>query len=154
MVKIFSLLIHSTPLDAFEELSNPTVGFNMRKIQKGGVSIKMWDMGGQPRFRPMWERYCRGVQAIVFVVDAADPSSVESARTELFALLEKPSLAGVPLLVLGNKNDLPACLDGPRLMEALDLKSIKERECCVYSISCKKQSNIDITLKWLTKHAK
>lgn len=26
-----------------------------------------WDLGGQPRFRPMWERYCRGVNAIVYV---------------------------------------------------------------------------------------
>lgn len=26
-----------------------------------------WDLGGQPRFRPMWERYCRGVNAIVLV---------------------------------------------------------------------------------------
>ena len=26
----------------------------------------------QPRFRSMWERYCRGVQAIVYVVDSAD----------------------------------------------------------------------------------
>jgi ADP-ribosylation factor-like protein 8 len=24
-----------------------------------------WDLGGQPRFRSMWERYCRGVNAIV-----------------------------------------------------------------------------------------
>ncbi|CAF4287619.1 unnamed protein product, partial [Adineta steineri] len=23
--------------------------------------------GGQPRFRSMWERYCRGVNAIVYV---------------------------------------------------------------------------------------
>jgi ADP-ribosylation factor-like protein 8 len=126
----------------------------MRKVKKGGVSIKLWDMGGQERFRPMWERYCRGVQAIVFVVDAADPASVELARSELYSLLDKPSTAGVPLLILGNKNDLPGCYDGPKLIEALDLKSIKERECCVYSISCKQQRNIDITLQWLTKHAK
>lgn len=89
----------------------PTVGFNMRKITKGNVTIKvrdqsrgcgvgrrvaevtsrqeevgkkgdsgvlvlllrpshpllaqLWDIGGQPRFRSMWERYCRGVSAIV-----------------------------------------------------------------------------------------
>jgi hypothetical protein len=49
--------------DSFEEANSPTVGFNMRKVKKGGVSIKLWDMGGQERFRPMWERYCRGVQA-------------------------------------------------------------------------------------------
>jgi hypothetical protein len=33
-------------------------------------------------------------------------------------------------------------------------QDIKEREVCVYSISCKCQTNIDITLEWLTKHAK
>ena len=43
----------------------PTVGFNMRKITKGNVTIKLWDIGGQPRFRTMWERYCRGVNAIM-----------------------------------------------------------------------------------------
>lgn len=39
----------------------------MRKITKGNVTIKLWDIGGQPRFRSMWERYCRGVNAIVWV---------------------------------------------------------------------------------------
>jgi ADP-ribosylation factor-like protein 8 len=35
------------------------------------------------------------------------------------------------------------------------LQSIKDgREVCVYSISCKEQRNIDITLEWLTRHAK
>lgn len=43
----------------------PTVGFNMRRVTKGNVTIKVWDIGGQPRFRSMWERYCRGVNAIV-----------------------------------------------------------------------------------------
>lgn len=43
------------------------VGFNMRKVSKGNVTIKLWDLGGQPRFRSMWERYCRGVSAIVYV---------------------------------------------------------------------------------------
>ena len=55
----------------------PTVGFNMRKITKGNVTIKLWDIGGQPRFRSMWERYCRGVNAIVYMVDAADPDKIE-----------------------------------------------------------------------------
>jgi hypothetical protein len=34
-------------------------------------------------------------------------------------------------------------------------QSVKDgRELCVYSISCKEQRNIDITLEWLTRHAK
>ncbi|EFJ43109.1 small Arf-related GTPase [Volvox carteri f. nagariensis] len=132
----------------------PTVGFNMRKMTKGGVTIKMWDLGGQQRFRSLWERYCRGVQAIVFVVDAADADSVPMAARELHALLERPSLKGIPLLVLGNKNDLPGALGVEQLKEMMNLKALTDREVCVYSISCKRQSNIDVTLDWLTRHAK
>jgi ADP-ribosylation factor-like protein 8 len=45
----------------------------MHKVQKGKVTIKVWDLGGQKKFRGMWERYCRGVEVIVFVVDASSP---------------------------------------------------------------------------------
>jgi len=149
-----SSLVNVLTTGMFQEDMIPTVGFNMKKVTKGGVTIKMWDLGGQPRFRSLWERYCRGVQAIVYVVDAADYDSIEAARSELLTLLEKPSLKGIPLLVLGNKNDLPGALGTPELIDRLGLKSLKEREVCIYSISCKKQTNIDITLEWLSKHAK
>lgn len=38
----------------------------MKKVTKGNVTMKLWDIGGQQRFRTMWERYCRGVDAIVY----------------------------------------------------------------------------------------
>ena len=44
----------------------PTVGFNMHKVDKGKVQIKVWDLGGQKKFRGMWERYCRNNDAIVY----------------------------------------------------------------------------------------
>lgn len=56
----------------FKEDMIPTVGFNMKKVTKGNVTIKLWDIGGQPRFRSMWERYCRGVNAIVYVFAVVD----------------------------------------------------------------------------------
>eukprot|EP01047_Picozoa_sp_COSAG01_P106986 COSAG01_NODE_36042_length_523_cov_0.976415_1_plen_33_part_01 len=30
----------------FNEETIPTVGFNMRKVNKGNVTIKFWDLGG------------------------------------------------------------------------------------------------------------
>ena len=62
--------------------------------------LKLWDIGGQPRFRSMWERYCRGVNAIVFMVDAADEEKLEASRNELLQLLEKPQLESIPVLVV------------------------------------------------------
>uniref|UniRef100_A0A3Q1MCZ8 ADP ribosylation factor like GTPase 8A n=3 Tax=Bos TaxID=9903 RepID=A0A3Q1MCZ8_BOVIN len=89
----------------FNEDMIPTVGFNMRKITKGNVTIKLWDIGGQPRFRSMWERYCRGVSAIVYMVDAADQEKIEASKNELHNLLDKPQLQGIPE---------PVCHPGPR----------------------------------------
>ncbi|GMR50805.1 hypothetical protein PENTCL1PPCAC_19901, partial [Pristionchus entomophagus] len=134
----------------FTEDMIPTVGFNMRKITKGNL----WDIGGQPRFRSMWERYCRGVNAIVFMVDAADEDKLEASRNELMQLLDKPNLEAIPVLVLGNKRDLPGSLDERQLIERMNLAEIQNREICCYSISCKERENIDITLQWLIQHSK
>ena len=70
------------------------------------------------------------------------------------SLFLSSSQAGIPLLVLGNKNDLPEALSANDLIARLDLRAVQGRETCVYSISCKSASNIDVTLRWLQAHAK
>jgi len=140
--------------DQFTIDSIPTVGFNLKKVQKGHVTMKCWDLGGQPRFRSMWERYCRNVTAIVFIVDAADPGCVPYATEELHALLEKPGLKGIPLLVLGNKSDLPEKLSVDDLIEQMNLKAFDERETSCYCISAKEQTNLDVVLEWLIERKK
>jgi len=52
-------------------------------------------------------------------VDAADRDSVPIARSELFDLLMKPSLSGIPLLVVGNKIDRSEALSEQALVEQL-----------------------------------
>jgi len=147
-------LVNVLASGGFNEDMIPTVGFNMKKITKGNVTIKLWDIGGQPRFRSMWERYCRGVNAILFVVDSADAEKFEAAKKELHDLLSKPPLAGIPVLVLGNKSDLNDAIGVDAIIEKLALKSLTGREVCCYSISAKNSVNIDITLEWLIKHSK
>lgn len=34
--------------------------------------MKLWDLGGQNRFRESWEKYCRDSDVIIFVVDSFD----------------------------------------------------------------------------------
>lgn len=89
-----------------------------------------------------------------FVIDAADHDKLDAARTELRNLLDKPQLATIPVLVLGNKNDLPGALTVDQIIESMNLKQIASREVSCYSISAKNQVNIDITLQWLIKKGK
>lgn len=79
--------------------------------------MKLWDLGGQTRFRESWEKFCRDSDVIIFVVDSYDQctysnntANIDLARAQLHELLLNKSLSGIPLLVLGNKNDLAGCL--------------------------------------------
>ncbi|KAJ8519019.1 hypothetical protein ONZ45_g3988 [Pleurotus djamor] len=143
----------------------PTVAFNFRKVRKGNVTLKIWDvagaevhfgcsgvvtlLSGQPKFRSMWERYCSGVDAILFVVDSADPEKFNTARFELHQLLAQSTLIGVPLLVLGNKNDLEGHTSVKDLIKHMQLDKITDRPVSCYSCSMKSQHNLDIVLQWL-----
>ena len=52
-------------------------------------------------------------------MDAADRDSIPISRSELHELLTKPSLTGIPLLVLGNKIDKSEALAKQALVEQL-----------------------------------
>jgi ADP-ribosylation factor-like protein 8 len=54
-----------------------------------------------------------------YVVDAADYDNLSVSRRELHDLLSKPSLNGIPLLVLGNKIDKKEALSKEDLTEQM-----------------------------------
>jgi ADP-ribosylation factor-like protein 8 len=54
-----------------------------------------------------------------FMVDAADHEKLDAAKQEFSNLLEKPQLQGIPVLVLGNKRDLPNALEVQQLIQRL-----------------------------------
>ena len=102
------------------------------------------------------------MNAIVWVLDSSDHSTFQTAQAELHALLDKPELRGIPLLVsqaaleaqsactlasgalplmdtqvLANKNDLPDHASVDEVIKALALSTITNREVSCYSISGK-----------------
>jgi len=88
-----------------------------------------------------------------YIVDSADKEALPVAREELQMLLEKPALEGIPLLVLGNKSDLPEHLSVDELIEALNLDAVSHREVSCYGISAKEETNLNAVLEWLIARA-
>lgn len=86
-------------------------------------------------------------------MDAADKAALPAATEELHDLMTKPTLDGIPLLVLGNKSDLPIKLSVDELIAAMNLKSITHREVSCYGISAKEETNLDAVLHWLIARA-
>ena len=77
-------------------------------------------------------------------------ANIDMARAQLHELLSNKSLAGIPLLVLGNKNDLEGSLQENEVISRMDLGSFKDRTVACFSISAKSQNRLDVALKWLS----
>lgn len=119
----------------------PTVGFNCEKV-KGtlgkakGVSFMIWDVGGQDKVRPLWKSYTRNTDGIVFVIDSSDSERIEEARVELLRTARCQENAGVPILVLANKQDLRGAKDAAEMEKAMSLHELSAGHLCHVQPAC------------------
>jgi ADP-ribosylation factor related protein 1 len=99
--------------------------------------LKIWDVGGQTSMRGLWQSYYSSCHAIIFVVDSTDvgegledftsgaaAAAVDSShgrlgdcRQVLESVLQNADVAGVPILVLANKQDREDCVEVVRIKE-------------------------------------
>eukprot|EP00756_Hemistasia_phaeocysticola_P007283 Hpha_TRINITY_DN14192_c0_g1::TRINITY_DN14192_c0_g1_i1::g.10724::m.10724/K07955/ARL8; ADP-ribosylation factor-like protein 8 len=132
----------------------PTVGLNVKMVKKQGISMKVWDLGGQERFRAEWARYTQGCDVIVYVVDSSDFERIHIAKKELHKLLEDRHLHGLPLLVVLNKIDLEPRMSKEDVIKEMNLEYVTENDWAVTQISATQRTNISDVIDWLTKNAK
>lgn len=114
----------------------------------------MWDIGGQKHIRPYWKNYYQNTDALVYMVDSADKRRTDEAAEELQALLDEELLAGIPLLVFANKQDLLNAMTAGELMKELELTNDKSRWTHVQACSAKTGDGLNEGLEQLLKQVK
>eukprot|EP00927_Polykrikos_kofoidii_P038997 TRINITY_DN33441_c0_g1_i1.p1 TRINITY_DN33441_c0_g1~~TRINITY_DN33441_c0_g1_i1.p1 ORF type:complete len:197 (-),score=33.43 TRINITY_DN33441_c0_g1_i1:289-879(-) len=101
--------------------AQPTLHPNSEELRIGGLRFLAFDLGGHETARRIWKDYYVAVDGLIFIVDAADRTRFHEAREELARLLSDPLLATVPIVVLGNKIDIPIASSEEELRYALGL---------------------------------
>uniref|UniRef100_A0A0A9XY23 ADP-ribosylation factor-like protein 13B n=2 Tax=Lygus hesperus TaxID=30085 RepID=A0A0A9XY23_LYGHE len=109
----------------------PTIGFSSIKMKHKGFDVIIYDLGGGPQIRGIWSCYFSDVFGVIFVVDASDENRLGEAKVLLYNLLTNEKLAGKPLLVLANKQDIPNALDEIDIVESLSLEPLVNQQKCV-----------------------
>lgn len=112
----------------------PTIGFNVETVVYKKHSIVGWDVGGRGGIRLLARHYLDGADAIMFVVDSNDTQRLEQAAHELVILTKNAT--ELPVLVVANKQDLPAAISPKEVSERMKLQIIlKDRIWCVLGLS-------------------
>ncbi|GKY97434.1 hypothetical protein MPSEU_000701900 [Mayamaea pseudoterrestris] len=146
---LLSVLANGRPVETV-----PTIGLNVKVFKKGKVNMKCWDIGGQEQYRSEWSRYTKGCDVVLYVVDAAAPQKLITAKKELHKLLDDGSIGTTPLLVLANKIDVPEHVGEAELIDKLALNYVMDTPWIVLPISALHVTNIDQVIEWLTAQGK
>ena len=103
-------------------MNEPTIHPNQEDLIIGNIKFTTHDLGGHDSARALWKTYFTAVDGIVFIVDALDRDRFPESKRELDALMTDDSLADVPILVLGNKIDVPQAASEEELRAYMGLR--------------------------------
>jgi GTP-binding protein SAR1 len=143
----------------------PTQMPTSEELQIAGVNFKAFDLGGHEIARKVWKDYYAKVDAIVYLVDAADQDRFPESARELNGLLSDDGLSTVPFLVLGNKIDLPYAVSEDILRHQLGLSQYttgknkaqledNRRPIEVFMCSVAKRMGYGEAFRWVSQYIK
>ncbi|KAL1778374.1 ADP-ribosylation factor 14 [Sigmodon hispidus] len=104
----------------------PTIGFNVEMVQLvSGLTLTVWDVGGQEKMRTLWDCYCENADGLVYVVDCSDDKQrLEDSRREFKHILKNEHIKNAPVIIFANKQDLPGALSAEDLTRIFKVKKL------------------------------
>jgi len=93
----------------------PTVGLEVEDSSLNGNNCSIWDLGGQKRFKFMWQDFLRGAGLAVIVCDSTK-KNVEKTK-EIYDRFERS--LGTKIIAIANKQDLPGAMSAQEIQKKL-----------------------------------
>ncbi|MBN2153528.1 MAG: GTP-binding protein [Candidatus Lokiarchaeota archaeon] len=146
-------LLHRYIHREFKEDMKMTIGcqFHTQQLvrQNQNISIVMWDLGGQERFRFIQPEYVRGAAGAIVLFDLSDHRTFDNVTEEWIPLIRNNANPSIPILLVGSKMDLVdeqtyqvMQLEAQRLVEQHKLAGFT-------TVSSKWNVNVDETILYM-----
>jgi len=126
------------------------VSFQTHKLVRQGKNISMvlWDLGGQERFRFVQGTYIRGAVAAFLMFDLSRMNTLEELKDWVHLIRENAS-SSVPIVLVGSKYDLISPQNLPDICQEAEnfLKNMNLAQFIV--MSSKSGENVDETMNYM-----
>jgi small GTP-binding protein len=113
-------LLHRYMHNVFKSDTTLTVGvtFKTKELTRAGqkITLALWDLGGQDRFRFLQPTFCLGARAGLIFFDMTRIGTIEQVK-DWVTMFRKQASPGIPIILGGTKLDL---VDPEMLDEATD----------------------------------
>jgi small GTP-binding protein len=117
--------------DRFDDAMKMTIGVNFASkkvtIDENNVTLMLWDLGGQPRFREVISDYFKGARIAIAVYDATRTFSLQRLSDWLDRV--KENAPDCQIIFVGNKIDERENGSGVTLEDAAEMASEYGAEC-------------------------
>ncbi len=138
-------ILHRYIHNEFTASTLMTVGvqFHIQRLERQGKSItlSLWDLGGQERFRFVFPQYCRGAVGGFVLFDMSRFETFAKIG-EWVSLFKEHSVDGAPVLLVGTKYDV-ASEEEREMMHAAGEEAARKHGCVAYiSTSAKYGINV------------
>jgi ADP-ribosylation factor-like protein 13B len=147
------------------EVPTPTWGFTTETVKVNKKEITLYDVGGSPTIRGIWNNYYAEIYGIIFVVDVSNEENINQSKELLPEVLKDQRLKGKPILIIANKVDK---IESFEYMEVYNKLNIEQHvldgittidKILIYPCTCllvkgKRDSRIDSCIEWLIQKVK
>eukprot|EP00041_Stephanoeca_diplocostata_P040554 m.1639905 g.1639905 ORF g.1639905 m.1639905 type:complete len:273 (+) comp38702_c0_seq1:480-1298(+) len=146
-------ILHKLKWGCTPNFLSPTGGYNVEAIKLGKHNFSVWDVGGHPTLRTVWQYHYPYAHGLVFVIDGADLHRLDEGLSELYrAVSDSVARKHVnAMLILLNKQDIPRCITAEALEARFDKKVMGNVNYCVQECTTVGRSNRDLCrgFSWL-----
>ncbi|XP_006869569.1 PREDICTED: ADP-ribosylation factor-like protein 16-like [Chrysochloris asiatica] len=129
--------------------TRPTVGTDLTDIMVNR-QLTIRELGGC--MGPIWPSYYGNCRALLFVLDASNPTQLSASCAHLLGLLSAEQLAEASVLILFNKTDLPCYMtveEMKSLMRLPDIIACAKQSITTAEISAREGTGLAGVLRWL-----
>jgi small GTP-binding protein len=90
------------------------------------ITLQIWDIAGEQRFRELIPYYISGVKGIILVFDCTSMKTLESLHEWINVIRSFIDPYTIPLILISSKNDLESNIDTNILSKFMNIYKINE----------------------------